>query len=205
MGRVLVRVAVLAAVVLGACASGEQQAGGRKGKRATVATTQVAARSFNSALSLEVWVQVARDSMAQCVGSTPVGSSLTMPDCVSWWVKPVGAWDWAMLVREMDQEEIPGLALPAGAQDADLGQVAACKGLQTLVLRGTQVTDTGLAQLKELTGLQVLDLGGTQVTDAGLDQLKDLKGLRVLQLWGTRVTRAGLRRLQRELPNCLIY
>jgi len=66
------------------------------------------------------------------------------------------------------------------------------KGLQTLNLYGTKVTDAGLAHLGELTGLRSLDLTSTEVTGAGLAHLKECKELRTLILCGRQVTDAGL-------------
>jgi hypothetical protein len=58
--------------------------------------------------------------------------------------------------------------------------------------------------LKNLKGLQSLALSSTKVTDAGLKELRGLKGLRMLSLLETKVTDAGVAELQKALPGCSI-
>ena len=52
--------------------------------------------------------------------------------------------------------------------------------------------------------LQTLYLKGSQITDAGLVNLKGLNNLKDLDLSGTNVTDAGIAELQKALPNCEI-
>ena len=59
--------------------------------------------------------------------------------------------------------------------------------------------------LKGLTSLQTLDLRGSQITDTGLAHLKGLTGLQTLYLRSTKVTDAGVAELKKALPNCKIY
>ena len=78
------------------------------------------------------------------------------------------------------------------------------KGLKSLSLSSSKVTDAGLAILKEMKGLEHLDSSGTKVTDDGLTQLKEMKGLQTLHLQGPRVTDVGIADLQAALPNTKI-
>ena len=57
--------------------------------------------------------------------------------------------------------------------------MAELKGLQSLDLSNTFVTDAGLKELARLMRLQTLNLSGTDVTDAGL---KELAGLMLMRL-----------------------
>ena len=54
---------------------------------------------------------------------------------------------------------------------------------------------------RPLKGLQSLNLINTRVTDAGLMELATLKSINTLELSGTQVTNAGIKNLQKELPN----
>ncbi|CUX81549.1 MAG: Leucine Rich repeats (2 copies) [Roseibaca calidilacus] len=69
-------------------------------------------------------------------------------------------------------------------QITDLAPLAGLTRLQTLVLRNTQITD--LAPLAGLTGLKRLDLCNTQITD--LAPLAGLTGLKRLNLHSTQIT-----------------
>ncbi|MFO0876534.1 MAG: serine/threonine-protein kinase [Gemmataceae bacterium] len=70
------------------------------------------------------------------------------------------------------------------------------KGLKTLFLKRTMVTDAGLAHLKGCKALTHLSVGYTKVTDAGLVYLKDLPALTNLGIDGTLVTESGLEQLR---------
>jgi hypothetical protein len=61
-----------------------------------------------------------------------------------------------------------------------------------------------LKELAGVRGLRTLYLDRTQVTDAGLKELSGLKGLKNLYLSKTRVTKAGVKELRKALPNCEI-
>jgi Leucine-rich repeat (LRR) protein len=61
-----------------------------------------------------------------------------------------------------------------------------------------------LAHFKGLAQLQTLHLKGTQITDGGLKHLKGLTQLRLVDLVFTKVTDAGAERLQKALPNVKI-
>ena len=74
-----------------------------------------------------------------------------------------------------------------------------------LYLSSTNVTDAGLAHLKGMSHLRRLTLANTRITDAGLAHLKGLTSLERLDLRNTQVTQAGVDRLQRAIPDCVIY
>jgi hypothetical protein len=77
--------------------------------------------------------------------------------------------------------------------DAVLESVGQLKGLATLYLADTPITDAGLAHLIPLNeSLVILDLSGTKVTDAGLRQLRTFRALRKLRLNGTNATLGGV-------------
>jgi internalin A len=129
------------------------------------------------------------------LGRTPADKPLDIPACDAWCVSPADT-PLANVVKEMQAQAVPGLALPPSATNDDLALLKGLTGLQTLYLRETRVTDAGVAHLRDLTGLRMLNLMGTQVTDAGLAHLKGLTGLQALNLLGTKVTNAGLEQLQ---------
>ncbi len=58
--------------------------------------------------------------------------------------------------------------------------------------------------MKDVKGLESLELWSTKVTDAGVAQLKELKGLQKLNLMGTKVTDSGVAELKKALPGCKI-
>lgn len=55
-----------------------------------------------------------------------------------------------------------------------------------------------------MRGVTTLSLGGTSVTDAGLKHLTALSNLRVLDVGYTQVSERGVRDLQENLPECQI-
>ncbi|MBM4039459.1 MAG: hypothetical protein FJ290_13185 [Planctomycetes bacterium] len=150
-------------------------------------------RQFNSNLPFRVWAQVDEDGQPDCIGMTPSPQPLAIPSCHRWWVEPLGRRDMAMVARELNAQRIPGLCLFPLASDGDLEHLKDVKGLQSLDLAGTHVTDAGLAHLKELQGLESLEFCWcSRVTGAGLAHLKELRGLRRLKLPLTPVTDASL-------------
>ena len=184
-----------------------QSVGGEKPAR-----LPFAARTFNARTSFDVIVQATFPSgwnslvgfgmsaaplpEPKSIGRTPSAIPLEIPACYFWFVRPSEpVQDWDLLVREMNQNRIPGLAL-GSATDSDMQHLADLTGLQQLHLGGTRITDAGLASLKALRELQRLNLSRTQITDAGLAHLKGLTKLRVLRLGGTKITDAGLVHLQ---------
>jgi hypothetical protein len=76
---------------------------------------------------------------------------------------------------------------------------------RALTLCDPKFTDDQLSELKGLDELEVLDLEGTGITDAGLEHLRGGKELRFLVLRRTGVTPAGASRVQRDLPQALIW
>jgi beta-lactamase regulating signal transducer with metallopeptidase domain len=153
-----------------------------------------AARTFNAKTPLRVSFRKTPDMDARYeVGRTPSAAPLGIPACWLWWVQPSGpVKDWDLLVSEISQNKVPGLAL-ASATDSDLKRLADLVGLQSLDLKNSgRVTDTGVAHLAGLTRLLLLDLEGTKITDAGLEHLRGLSELQYLRLKSTPVTDAGL-------------
>ncbi len=86
-----------------------------------------------------------------------------------------------------------------------LDRLQGASHLRFMCLSDTRVTDAGLQHLKELTQLRWLYLDGTQITDAGLENLNGLTQLEHLWVDRTAVTDAGVAKLQKTLPNCVIY
>jgi formylglycine-generating enzyme required for sulfatase activity/serine/threonine protein kinase len=90
-----------------------------------------------------------------------------------------------------DLDQIPFWAQPFVLRDANLwGR----KGL----------TDANLERLKGLKGLQTLNLAHTAVSNLGLEHLRELTSLKMLRINDTAVTAEGVRRLQEALPQCTI-
>lgn len=77
-----------------------------------------------------------------------------------------------------------------------------CQGIEDF---GAQANDASLVHLAPLAKLNSVDLVGTQITDAGLVHLAGLTRLEYVRLQRTQVTAAGVARLQKALPNCVIY
>ena len=80
--------------------------------------------------------------------------------------------------------------------DSGLEHLKELKSLRVLNLNGTKVTGSGFVHLKKMKRLQYLLLGSLTVTDVGMEHLKELKSLRCLNLNATLVTDAGLRHLK---------
>ena len=139
----------------------------------------VGGRTFNSKLSLRVYVVREADGMGEEIGRTPSAKPVVIPRCASWFVGSVDPMDMRAIAREIASKGIPGLWL-GGAEDEDLAHLKGLTGLRELWLSGTQITDAGLAHLKGLTGLRELGLSYTKVTDAGVNSLrKALPGVNI--------------------------
>ena len=155
-----------------------------------------AARTFNSKMAFTVWY---RDTPRWSTewkqgGRTPSPIPLEIPTCWVWWVTPRDTViDWDLLVREIEENKVPGLALLANttATDSDWRRLTDCTGLKRLDLNDA-ATDAGLAYLKGMTELEDLGLSTGKITDAGLAYLKNLPSLRHLQLNRTGITDVGL-------------
>jgi hypothetical protein len=86
------------------------------------------------------------------------------------------------------------------------GEVAHLEGLKLrrLWLSETSITDAGLVHLEDLKQLEFLFLNDTQLTDAGLTHLRGLTQLLWLDLQNTKVTDEGVDNLHGALPDCVI-
>ena len=80
--------------------------------------------------------------------------------------------------------------------EAEKKAIAAIKKL------GGEVTFAEKKPGKPVIGV---DLYNTKVTDAGLVHLKGLSKLQTLVLVDTKATVAGVKKLQAELPKCVIF
>jgi Leucine Rich repeat len=74
----------------------------------------------------------------------------------------------------------------------DLAPLADIKGLQTLSVAKSRLTDSGLGVLRTLRGVRELDLSLTQVTGSELKHLPEPAALRTLNLSDTRLTAEGV-------------
>ena len=156
-----------------------------------------AARTFNSEVSFDVWVQDTFGYAERQIGLMPSATPLKIPACWLWGVrimKPVNDWD--LLIREISQNEVPGLTLRDDAVDSDLKQLTGLVKLRYLNLHKSKVTDAGLEYLKGMSQLEYLDLFSTPITDTGLEYIKGMTGLQELNLSGTPITDAGLEHIK---------
>lgn len=89
--------------------------------------------------------------------------------------------------------------------DAFLADMVAPKrmqrGLRSLTLNGTKVTDEGLVKLHDCRALDELVLLSCQITDEGLSDLAGIKRLTTLQLMSCPITDDGLRKLAKASPS----
>ena len=94
---------------------------------------------------------------------------------------------------------------------SDPGGLAAVEGcdaddLQAVCLASNDtIDDNALRSLRGLRGLQTLDLARTRVTDEGLSQLHTLTGLQQLHLADTQTTASGRARLAKRLPQLMMW
>jgi hypothetical protein len=96
------------------------------------------------------------------------------------------------------------LMLPRSATDDDLAVLCELRGLKSLVLFGTRVTDAGLRTIAGLPQAEFLALLGDTFPDDGLRNLEGMRGLREIRLGCPNVTAAGVERLRKALPDCYI-
>jgi thiol-disulfide isomerase/thioredoxin len=101
-------------------------------------------------------------------------------------------------VREGRSEKIE-IATPV-ITDADLAQLEGFRGLKTLSIERSSISDEGFQTLASLANLESLKIRGAEVTDAGVQRLDALANLRVVNLPQARFTNAGLASLS-KLPN----
>jgi hypothetical protein len=71
-------------------------------------------------------------------------------------------------------------------------------------LAGAPLTAADLENLKSLPRLAILRFHGSTIADAELVYLKELTTLKQLDFDDTQVTEAGMKKLNRELPDCVI-
>ncbi len=88
--------------------------------------------------------------------------------------------------------------------DGLLEELVALKGLHTLSLAHSDVTDVGLKELKQFSELTGLSLAHTRVTEMGLKEVRQLSGLTSLVLTGLPVSEQLVADLKRSLPKCKI-
>jgi len=157
---------------------------------------RLAARTFNSEMSLTVAIRETPTGEWRTLGRTPSAAPIAIPACYILAVFPTEpVKDWDLLDREISRNGVNFLSFRR-ATDADAKHLAGLTGLLGLDLCNTKITDGGLAHLKGLTGLRELLLYDTQVTDVGLEHLKALTALRQLWLDRTQISDAGLERLR---------
>ncbi|MBL4687051.1 MAG: hypothetical protein JKY37_20815 [Nannocystaceae bacterium] len=95
---------------------------------------------------------------------------------------------------------------PFGTTDTDVVHLAEFEYLRRLRLFDADITDETLKLVADLKYLKLLDLCGAKaITDAGIAELAGLHKLEKLGLSETSVTDAGVKKLQRALPDCVIY
>jgi serine/threonine-protein kinase len=75
---------------------------------------------------------------------------------------------------------------------ADLGQLAAFRHLEQVLLAQTGVSDEAMRPIARLPRLTHVDLAGTRITDSGLAQLRELPELLHLNVALTRIDGTGL-------------
>lgn len=146
---------------------------------------------------LLVWMPYLRemriaDRISQLEGRHRVETLYCGPAWMSLWVQTrIPFWN---RIRRIDV-----LGVPSGTSRvaADIGTLSE---LETLLLRGSDVTDLDLVHLKRLRKLKILDLRETAITDVGLQHVGQMTSLRRLYLGDTQVTDAGLANLK-ELVN----
>lgn len=154
------------------------------------------ARTFNAETAFDVYCQETPESFMKPVGHTPSATGVEIPACWYWSVWSVLArpvTDWDRLVREINENKVPGLWLHLRTE-ADGKHLTRLTGLLSLTLHGVHVTDealTGFQDAKELK-LESLILAETQITDVGLEHLKGLTTVQTLSLKGAKITDTGL-------------
>lgn len=84
--------------------------------------------------------------------------------------------------------------------DADLDGLAQFPDLSFLDLTGTTVTDSGMESLKQFRKLKAVHLNVTDLSDVGLAALADVPQLQVIEAQLTAVTNAGAADLLKKRP-----
>lgn len=90
--------------------------------------------------------------------------------------------------------------------DQDLDHLAGLKGLQTLILRDTGITDGAIDRIARLTTLEELNIAETEVSLDGMMRLGALKSLKTLNVSRMKVKlkRNVKKELEKVLPNCKV-
>jgi hypothetical protein len=88
----------------------------------------------------------------------------------------------------------------SGLSDEGLSSLGRLRGVLSLELSETRVSDAALGHLRGFPDLFWLGLANTGITDAGLRPIALLTNLHTLDLRGTRVTDVGVLALQTALP-----
>ena len=149
------------------------------------------ARTFNSNIAFEVWIQDAFPNPGRQIGHTPSATPLDIPSCWLWGVQPSAKVnDWDEVIQEISQNNVPGIRLDA--VDSDLEQLRRLEKLRSLNLMGSKITDAGLKYLETMSQLEQLDLMYTPITDAGLEYIKSMTSLKNLNLYATKITDIGM-------------
>lgn len=76
--------------------------------------------------------------------------------------------------------------------DTAISYIRGWNQLQSLNLRGTDVTDTSMEYIGSLTGLRSLDVSYTQITNNGMEFLAPLNRIEDLSIGGNKVSGPGL-------------
>lgn len=93
----------------------------------------------------------------------------------------------------------------AGAKIEGRGLRYLPPNITTLNLSSTGITDQGLAEIARPATLEKLRLANTLVSDEGSYRLAEMTSLRELNLARSRFSDSGFARLQRALPDCVIF
>ncbi|MFN5421838.1 MAG: DUF2231 domain-containing protein [bacterium] len=88
--------------------------------------------------------------------------------------------------------------------DASAKQIAACKYLTRLDLRGTSLGRTALAEFTALKELNYLNMVGTALDDEALAQFVPPASLTHFYCWNTKVTKAALEQFRSKYPKVVL-
>ena len=98
--------------------------------------------------------------------------------------------DWILMF-----DEVVGVGFREQPADAEPRPLRGLRGLKTLELRYSQITDEGLSLLSGCKTLERLDLRGTRITEVGLTHVRGMTHLEYLDLPDLNLTEPGLKRL----------
>ena len=86
-----------------------------------------------------------------------------------------------------------------------MNELSIFQQLRLLSLRETQFNDENSSVLKHMTKLELLTLEDCDISDAAVANIAGCKNLTVLEIQGTRISLLGRRKLNKDLPNTVIY